>query len=324
MVANMMRPEQQLLSEQLRQLGKHLRGADIGKKPKSAMWGGVATWNRENASFNVLHVGTTSEGNLQHIEVVCLERVAALIDKNELPSASTIYLFLNKAPCVDYTGGRKNCFESVIRWIEERPSLKLVLAFRKPYAVGAMTERGSNKKPEHEVWPVYKRCLEAKDLPKNLTVVSMFKERGVPCPQFFSTKEREAGRRPVEKETRVRPAEGNSSLVEPRIKTRRVGGGRQLRAVARRLDLEVKQKQKVTRVEKEQMVKRLVDEYNQQMEQKSKADVLNNKEKDIKEFDTEKRFIQKFISEEKLKRSNKAVKNVKGAKLKSFIPVAVY
>ena len=81
---------------------------------------------------------------------------------------------------------------------------------------------------------------------------------------------------------------------------------------------------KVTRVEKEQMVKRLVDEYNQQMEQKSKADVLNNKEKDIKEFDTEKRFIQKFISEEKLKRSNKAVKNVKGAKLKSFIPVAVY
>ena len=72
------------------------------------------------------------------------------------------------------------------------------------------------------------------------------------------------------------------------------------------------------------MVKRLVDEYNQQMEQKSKADVLNNKEKDIKEFDTEKRFIQKFISEEKLKRSNKAVKNVKGAKLKSFIPVAVY
>ena len=81
---------------------------------------------------------------------------------------------------------------------------------------------------------------------------------------------------------------------------------------------------KVTRVEKEQMVKRLVDEYNQQMEQKSKADVLNNKDKDIKEFDTEKRFIQKFISEEKLKRSNKAVKNVKGAKLKSFIPVAVY
>ena len=81
---------------------------------------------------------------------------------------------------------------------------------------------------------------------------------------------------------------------------------------------------KVTRVEKEQMVKRLVNEYNQQMEQKSKADVLNNKEKDIKEFDTEKRFIQKFISEEKLKRSNKAVKNVKGAKLKSFIPVAVY
>ena len=70
MVAKMMRPEQQLLSEQLRQLGKQLRGMEIqGRKSKSAMWGGVASWNRQNATFNVLHVGTTSEGNLQHIEV---------------------------------------------------------------------------------------------------------------------------------------------------------------------------------------------------------------------------------------------------------------
>ena len=72
MVSKMMRPEQQLLSEQLRQLGKQLRGRmEMGRKlSKSAMWGGVATWNRENGSFNVLHVGTTSEGNLQHIEVI--------------------------------------------------------------------------------------------------------------------------------------------------------------------------------------------------------------------------------------------------------------
>ena len=67
----MMRPEQMLLSEQLRQLGKQLRGImEMGRKSKSAMWGGVATWNRQNATFNVLHVGSTSEGNLQHIEVI--------------------------------------------------------------------------------------------------------------------------------------------------------------------------------------------------------------------------------------------------------------
>ena len=72
MVSKMMRPEQQLLSEQLRQLGKQLRGRmEMGRKlSKSTMWGGVATWMRENGSFNVLHVGTTSEGNLQHIEVI--------------------------------------------------------------------------------------------------------------------------------------------------------------------------------------------------------------------------------------------------------------
>ena len=42
------------------------------------------------------------------------------------------------------------------------------------------------------------------------------------------------------------------------------------------------------------MVKRLVSEYNQKMEKKSKVEVFNNKEKAIKEFDAEKRFIQKF------------------------------
>ena len=75
------------------------------------------------------------------------------------------------------------------------------------------------------------------------------------------------------------------------------------------------------------MVKRLVSEYNQKMEKKSKAEVFNNKEKAIKEFDAEKRFIQKFISEEKSKRSNKAVKkNLKGKKSFNMapIPIAAY
>ena len=66
-----------------------------------------------------------------------------------------------------------------------------------------------------KVWTAYKKLLEAKDLPKNLTLVSMFKvvlrhlfttlhvilkERGSQWPQFFSSKEREARRRSMEKE----------------------------------------------------------------------------------------------------------------------------
>ena len=45
--------------------------------------------------------------------------------------------------------------------------------------------------------------------------------------------------------------QGNDARVqggEVGVKTRRVGGGRQLRDVARRLDLEVEQKQKVNKV----------------------------------------------------------------------------
>jgi len=202
-----------------------------------------------------------------------------------------------------------------------------VVAFRKPYAVGSMTERGSNKKPEQEVWPEYKKCLQTKDLPKNLTIVSMFKERGVACPQFFSSKgesERSVGKEMKGNETKMRLGK------EIGAKTRKVGGGRlELRDVARRLDFELDQKQKATREEREEMVKKMVMEYNQKMEEKSKAKVFNNKDKAIKEFDAEKRFIQKFISEEKSKRSNQAVKkNLRGKKLKSFnmapIPIVAY
>ena len=69
------------------------------------------------------------------------------------------------------------------------------------------------------MWAAYKKLLEAKDLPKNFTVVSMFKvninsssgqnsshiiaalkEKGSHWPQFFSSKEREARRRCMEKE----------------------------------------------------------------------------------------------------------------------------
>ena len=44
------------------------------------------------------------------------------------------------------------------------------------------------------------------------------------------------------------------------------------------------------------MVKTLVQKYNQEMKKKSKAELFNNKEKAIKEFDAEKTVKQKFIS----------------------------
>ena len=87
----------------------------------------------------------------------------------------------------------------------------------------------------------------------------------MPCPQFFSSKGEAGGRRrSVDKEkhgrvqggeigarTRVQGEIGVKTRVqggEIGVKTRKVGGGRQLRDVARRLDLEVEQKQKVKRV----------------------------------------------------------------------------
>ena len=66
-------------------------------------------------------------------------------------------------------------------------------------------------------------------------------------------------------------------------------------------------------------MRRLVNEYNKEMEKKNKKEFFKNKEKDIKEFDAEKRFIHKFISEEKLKRDAKIEKKKrKGRSLKSF------
>ena len=89
-----------------------------------------------------------------------------------------------------------------------------------------------------------------------------WQERGVPCPQFFSSKGEPGGRRrsvDKEKQGRVQGREhgrvqggeiGARTRVQGEIgvKTRKVGGGRQLRDVARRLDLEVEQKQKVNKV----------------------------------------------------------------------------
>ena len=92
--------------------------------------------------------GVTSEGNLKHIEVECLEAVDNLIKKKTVAYDNLIYLYLNKAPCADYNGNRKNCLDKVIKWAKSNPTRKLVLGFRRPYAIGSFTERGSWHRPD--------------------------------------------------------------------------------------------------------------------------------------------------------------------------------
>ena len=77
-----------------------------------------------------------------------MDKIDELIKKNQLPFNNLIYLYLNKAPCADYNGNRKNCLERVIKWARNNPSRKLVLGFKKPYAIGSFTERGSWHRPD--------------------------------------------------------------------------------------------------------------------------------------------------------------------------------
>ena len=132
---------------------------------QDAMYGGVATWDREKNLFHIhksgqifrytritiwkqLSPGISSEGNLKHIEIQCLEALDELIAKQAVTYDSLIYLYLNKAPCADYNGNRKNCLDKVIKWAKSNPARKLVLAFKKPYAIGSFTERGSWHRPD--------------------------------------------------------------------------------------------------------------------------------------------------------------------------------
>merc|ERR1712130_940532 len=156
------------------------------------MFGGIATWDREKNCFQIhksgfnifstlyiscrqhckcnvyLHLpGVTSEGNLKHVEVECLESIDDLIKKNMVPFDNLFYLYLNKAPCADYNGNRKNCLDKVIKWATANPSRKLILGFRKPYAIGSFTERGSWHRPDKEIWPLYKMNLMCRKLPQN-------------------------------------------------------------------------------------------------------------------------------------------------------------
>ena len=72
-----------------------------------------------------------------------------------------------------------------------------------------------------------------------------------------------------------------------------------------------------------------MNEYNKEMEKKNKKELFNNKEKDIKEFDAEKRFIHKFISDEKLRRDAEIEKKRRQRKRlkscqKTSIPIVAY
>ena len=81
----------------------------------------------------------------------CLDAVDDLIKKRTLAYENLIYLYLNKAPCADYNGNRKNCLDKVIKWAKNNPTKKLVLGFRRPYAIGSFTERGSWRRPDKAI-----------------------------------------------------------------------------------------------------------------------------------------------------------------------------
>ena len=163
-----MRPEDTLHLQQLRKLANILKeniGATTTKvgfyflfymlndylhvfSLKDAMFGGIATWDRENNSFQIHKSGITSEGNLRHIEVECLASIEELMKKKTLQYDNLFYMYLNKAPCADYNGNRKNCLDKVVKWAKNNPTKKLVIGFRKPYAIGSFTERGSWHRPD--------------------------------------------------------------------------------------------------------------------------------------------------------------------------------
>ena len=80
-----------------------------------------------------------------------MEALDELVAKQAVTYDNLIYLYLNKAPCADYNGNRKNCLDKVIKWAKTNPARKLVLAFKKPYAIGSFTERGSWHRPDKVV-----------------------------------------------------------------------------------------------------------------------------------------------------------------------------
>ena len=175
--------------EQLTQLSLLLSKTVGQASPRSGMWGGVATWDRGRGRLVLLHSGQASEGAGSHMEGQCLDRLDKKIERGEVVADERVLMFLNKAPCVDYTGNRRNCLERVVRWARAHPSLALVVAFRRPCAVGALTERGSGARPDKEVWPLYKEQLLGRDLPANLTLVSFYREKGGPRVQIFKGQE---------------------------------------------------------------------------------------------------------------------------------------
>jgi len=182
-----MRPEETFHFDQIRKFASIIRGKVGVKATRDGMYGGVATWDRNDQSFEILKTGVTSEGHLKHVEVECLEAVDDLIKKKQLVNDGLIYLYLNKAPCADYNGNRKNCLEKVIKWAKNNPNRKLILGFRKPYAIGSFTERGSWHRPDKDIWPLYRMNLMCREVPSNLLIFS-FVKTGKQSPELLQFK----------------------------------------------------------------------------------------------------------------------------------------
>merc|ERR1712013_650624 len=266
-----MRPEETYHIEQLKKLG-HILKENIGiKTTRDGMYGGVATWQRDQNRFEIHKCGTSSEGNL-------------------------IHMYLNKAPCGDYNGNRKNCLDKVLKWAKNNPTKKLILGFRKPYAIGAFTERGSLHKPDKEVWPLYRMNLMCRDIPTNLTIVSLYRgdrQTGFGT-ELFNAKQQDMASTITSLERNLKTNPMNTDKIAHMKKQEE-----DLKNMLKKIEREIK----ITRQSNDKIQQKLENEKLRKVENKTKEKFLKNKTSDIKEFDKEKRLIDTFIMAQKKQRA---------------------
>jgi len=291
-----MRPEETYHIEQLKKLG-HILKENIGiKTTRDGMYGGVATWQRDQNRFEIHKCGTSSEGNLKHIEIQCLDKIDELVAREVLNYENLIYMYLNKAPCADYNGNRKNCLDKVLKWAKNNPTKKLILGFRKPYAIGAFTERGSLHKPDKEVWPLYRMNLMCRDIPTNLTIVSLYRgdrQTGFGT-ELFHAKQQDMTSTITSLERNLKTNPMNTDKIAHMKKQEE-----DLKNMLKKIEREIK----ITRQSNDKIQQKLENEKLRKVENKTKEKFLKNKTSDIKEFDKEKRLIDTFIMAQKKQRA---------------------
>ena len=287
-----MRPEETYNIEQLKKLG-HILKENIGMKTtRDGMYGGVATWDRDQNKFEIHKSGITSEGNLKHIEVQCLEKVDELSAKEVLNYENLIYMYLNKAPCADHNGNRKNCLDKMIKWANKNPTKKLILGFRKPYAIGAYTERGSLHKPDKEVWPHYRMNLMCREIPANLFIVSLFRgdrQTGFNT-EIFQKNQQEMNSTVTSIEKQLKGSMMKSDKIMQMKKQEE-----NLKNMLRKIEQEILR----TKQSNEKMQQKIENEKLRHVENQTKERYLKNRASDIKEFDNERRLIDTFIKKQR-------------------------